>query len=337
MKAVQITEYKSYDEQDFTPIEIPKPECTAGMVLIKSVAASINPIDIKFMSGAIDWVKPNPFTPGYDISGVVEAVGEGVEDVKVGDAVFACNWGSNKNSHLNFHNDENESCIGGTFAEYVLLPSKKVSKKPDGISHEEAAAVSLVGLTAFQCVERLLGEYKEGAYDGKRILVLGGSGAVGYIACQVAKLGGATVYTTCSSRTKDYVESGTKADHLINYSDEKWEAVDAVKDVDAVLDTTGEEGAFSKAKTILKSDGKFATIASFDVGFDPSGHPPLSFASFVTLRNDANHQDLLADLLVAKKLNLSVEETFPFSKDGVTKAFSKQASGKSMGKNVILF
>ena len=235
MKAVQITEYKSYEEQDLTPIEVSKPECTPGMVLIKSVAASINPIDINFMPGVIDWVKPNPFTPGYDISGVVESVGEGVEDVKVGDAVFACNWGSNKESHLNFHSDENDSCIGGAFAEYVLLPANKVSKKPESISHAEAAAVSLVGLTAFQCIEKLLGEYKEGAYLGKRILVLGGSGAVGYIACQVAKLGGATVYTTCSSRTKDYVEKGTNADHLINYRDENWESVEALKDVDATL------------------------------------------------------------------------------------------------------
>jgi len=336
MKAIQITEYKPYNEQDFTPKDIPIPDCGPEMVLIKTKAASINPIDCKFMTGEIDWVKPNPLTPGYDISGIVEAVGSDVTSIKVGDEVFACNWGSNKETHLNFHSDKYMP-IASTFAEYAVLPACKVSKKPEGISHAEAAAISLVGLTAFQCIEMLLGEYKDStSYENKRILILGGSGAVGYIACQIAKLGGATVYTTCSKRTEEYVKS-TGAD-LINYREEAWETrLDLLKDVDAVFDTMGEENAFTKAQKVLKANGRYATIAAFDIGFDPNGHPPLTFASFMTLRNDVKHQDLLANLLLGKKLKLNIEETFSFTKDGVGKIFEKQASGKSMGKNVILF
>eukprot|EP00656_Telonema_subtile_P022375 TRINITY_DN234_c0_g1_i1.p1 TRINITY_DN234_c0_g1~~TRINITY_DN234_c0_g1_i1.p1 ORF type:complete len:357 (+),score=106.47 TRINITY_DN234_c0_g1_i1:132-1202(+) len=334
MKAVVVTEYKAHTEQDFTPKEVPRPDCAPGMVLVRNKAASINPIDYKVVGGHLadaGWPQPNPLTPGYDLAGTVEAIGDTVDGVGVGDDVFACNWGSAKGTHMNNHADEGQP-IAGALAEYVLIPAAKLSTKPAGVSFEEASAVALVGLTAMQALETLIGP----DYNGKKVLVLGGAGAVGYVACQLAKLGGATVFTTASERTMEYVK-GTGADVLINYREEKWEEQELLRGVDGVFDTTGEEGGFAKAKTILKEDGAFVTIASFDAGFDPAAHAPLRFASFQCLTNDVAQQDKLAGMLADKSLKINVESTFAFSKEGIDAAFAAQAGGKSMGKNVVVF
>merc|ERR1719410_2116227 len=134
------------------------------MVLVKVKAASINPIDYKIIAGYLadmGWPFPTPFTPGYDFSGTIHEVGEDVKDFSVGDDVFACNWGSNKDTHLNSHADEGLP-IAGAFAEYCLIPESKISKKPEAVSHEEAAAIALVGLTALQSVNTAL----NGSYMG---------------------------------------------------------------------------------------------------------------------------------------------------------------------------
>lgn len=330
--AVQVLEYKDHKEQDLTPVEVPMPVCGDDMVLIKTCAAAINPVDYKIITGKISsWPNPIPLTPGYDVSGIVQQVGANVEGFAVGDEVFAANWGSNKETHLNNHADEGMP-LAGAFAEFVALPAFKVSKKPSGVTHSQAAGVALVGQTAHQALKRLLGD----DYSGKRILILGGAGAVGFVACQLAKQGGATVYTTCSTRTEEYVQR-TGADGLINYREVDWASSDLVKNVDAVFDTTGEADSFVKAKTILKDNGAFVSIASFDVGTDPSAHAPLRFASFMILRNDREDQDLLASMIAAGSLEVSVNRTFPFTRDGITDMFNVTAEGKSMGKNILLF
>lgn len=331
-RAVVLTEYKDFKEQDFTPKEIPTPTCGDDMVLVKTAVAAINPVDYKIVNGHISsWPNPVPLTPGYDVSGVVVKVGANVEGFAVGDEVFACNWGSNKETHLNNHADEGLP-VAGALSEYVALPAFKWSKKPEAVSHEEAAGVALVGLTAHQAVQRLLGN----DYAGKRILVLGGAGAVGYMACQLAKHGGATVYTTASSRTTQFVQL-TGADKIVNYREVDWSEEEDLNQVDAVFDTTGEKDSFPKAKKILKEDGAFISIANFEVGFDPSAHSPLKFASAMLLRNDVSDQDLLASMIAAKTLSVPVNKRFEFTGDSIMEAFKTQNEGKSMGKNVVVF
>merc|ERR1712227_488184 len=214
----------------------------------------------------------------------------------------------------------------GGLAQYAVLPASKLSKKPDGISHEQAAAVALVGSTAHQALDNL------GVTKGSKVLILGGAGAVGTVACQLAKLRGAWVATTCSPRTKDYVIAKSNPDLIVDYTSQKWdEDVPELKGIDAVFEAGADDG-FERAKKIVKEGGSFAAIATFDAGFVPTAHQP----AFTCLKNDAKQQDELAQLMADKKLTLGVEETFPFTSEGVQASFAKQKGGKSKGKNVIV-
>ena len=265
------------------------------------------------------WGMPLPFTMGYDLAGVVEEVGNEVKSFSKGDNVFAVQWGKGK------HDEENLPC-GGSFAQYVLVPASRLSKIPEGVSHSVAAGSALVGTTAYQ----MLDAAKIG--EGSHILVLGGSSAVGHVVIQLAKVRGAKVSTTCSSRTLDFVKQ-FNPDEVINYTQEKWE--EKVSGLDAVLDTVGEKDGFARSKGIVKDGGSFVTIASFDAGFDPSAHPPFSFASFLCLSNDSAVQDKLASLIVEKKLTISLDKEFEFTSEGVHEMLKYLHAGKSCGKNIL--
>lgn len=309
--------------------QIAVPEVGPGLVRIATKAVSLNPIDYMVMEteggmSSAGWSMDFPFVPGYDISGVVDAVGDDVSDFQKGDAVFAVNWGEHK------HDDESKLTAGG-LAQYVVLPASKLSKKPEGISHEQAAAVALVGSTAHQALDNL------GVTKGSKVLILGGAGAVGTVACQLAKLRGAWVATTCSPRTKDYVIAKSNPDLIVDYTSQKWdEDVPELKGIDAIFEAVADDG-FERAKKIVKEGGSFAAIATFDAGFDPTAHQPaFKWAAFMVLKNDPKQQDELVQLMADKKLTLDVEETFPFTSEGVQAAFAKQKGGKSKGKNVIV-
>ena len=182
--------------------------------------------------------------------------------------VFGVNWG--KGSH-----HEGSHPIAGAFAEYIVVPAARVSKMPN-ISYNQAAAISLVGLTASQSLDVLdIGQ------TSKRVLILGGAGAVGMVAVGLAKLRGAWVATTCSDRTIEEVKK-LGADKIINYREKKWWEDEELKNIDAIFDTVGEDDTFKHAQTILKKDGYFTSIASFEVGVDPAAHAPLKFARYAT-------------------------------------------------------
>lgn len=317
--------------EELKGVQVPVPDVGSGMVRIKVKAAALNPIDWKVMeteggmSGA-GWSMNFPYTPGYDISGVVDQVGDDVVGFVPGDEVFAVNWGKGK------HDDETNVVAGG-LAEYALVPFAKLSRKPAGISHEQAAAIALVGLTARQGLDNL------GVKQGSKVLILGGSSAVGVVALQLAKARGAWVATTCSPRTKDYVVETGKPDLVIDYTASKWDESSDLVGIDALFDTVGEPDGFPRAKAgkIVREGGSFLSIAAFDAGFDPSAHPGFRFASFYCLSNDVAHQYEIAQMLADNKIQLPIEETFPFTHDGVQAAFTKQKSGKSKGKNVVKF
>lgn len=328
MQAAQYSDNSS-DLSTLRIVEAPKPVPRAGEALVKVKAAAVNPIDSKVMQGHLKgagWAMPLPFTMGYDFAGTIEAVGEGVEGFASGEDVFAVNWGAHK------HDAEGEP-VGGAFAEFISIPVKKLSKKPAGLSFELAAAVALVGTTAhqilFDCAR---------VESGSKVLILGGSSAVGSIAIQLAKARGAWVATTCSSRTLDYT-SQFGADKVINYREHKWEEDESLRDLDAVIDTVGEEGGFGKAQSngVMKSTGSFVSIASFDAGFDPSAHAPLKFAAFYCLANSPSVQDELAKMLISGSLKLNIDKEFDFTEEGVRESIKYQNSGASCGKNVLRF
>mmetsp|Transcript_15431 Transcript_15431/g.37975 ORF Transcript_15431/g.37975 Transcript_15431/m.37975 type:complete len:339 (-) Transcript_15431:171-1187(-) len=337
MKAVVVKEYKEWKALNLEPVDAEKPTPGLDQVLIKAKAAALNPIDWKVIGGHLKgagWAQPAPFVPGYDVAGVVEAVGKDVKDFKVGDEVFAVNWSLDVGQQMGQHGDnageQKKGPIAGTFAEFCVLPANKVSKKPSKVSFEEAAGVALVGTTAFQSLKTL------GVGKDTKVLILGGASAVGYLACQLAKSMGAYVATTASSRTMDYVKN-LGVDKIINYREEKWEESSDLKNIDAVLDTVGEENAFERAKKIVKEGGSFVSIARGDVGYVPTAHKGFKYASFYCLKNNVKDQDTLVNMIADGKLKVNVEKKFPFTKQGVTDAFNAQTSGKSMGKNVIVF
>ena len=218
--------------------DLPDPVAGPGEVVVDVHAATVNAADWKFRAG--EYARHSnvtfPQIPGRDFSGVVSAVGDGA-DLKVGDAVFGV-LGAGKE---------------GTYCEKVAIPAALVAKKPDGLSHINAAALALTGLTAINSVEDTLKLQR-----GETILIQGGAGGVAGFAIQFAKYLGAKVITTCSAANVDYVRS-LGADQVIDYNAENFTR--AVSGCDAVFDTVGGDVA-QQSFAVLKPGGRAAFIAS---------------------------------------------------------------------------
>src|SRR6476660_8947285 len=193
--------------------DMPDPVAGPGQVVVDIVAASVNGADWKVRDGKSGQLSRFPYILGRDFSGVVSAVGTGVTDLRVGDDVFAvCDVGQE-----------------GAYAEKIAIKAAIVAKKPNSLSHLEAAALALAGLTAICTVEDTL-KLKA----GETILIQGGAGGVAAFAIQLAKHLGARVITTASASNHEYLRT-IGADEIIDYN-----AVDFTKVVtgcDAVFDT----------------------------------------------------------------------------------------------------
>jgi len=216
--------------------DLPDPVAAADEVIVDVVAASINAADWKVRSGQYSEAK-FPLVLGRDFSGVIAAKDAAVEDLKVGDAVFGVL----------------EAGREGAYAEKLAIKGAIVARKPDTLSHVDAAALALAGITAISALEATL-QLKH----GETILIQGGAGGVAGFAIQLAKHIGARVITTASKANLDYVR-GLGADEVIDYN-----AVDftrAVSGCDAVFDTVGGEVA-QKSFAVLKPGGRAAFIAS---------------------------------------------------------------------------
>jgi NADPH:quinone reductase-like Zn-dependent oxidoreductase len=217
----------------------PDPIVAEGEVIVDVAAASVNAADWKFRSG--DYARHSqssfPLIPGRDFSGVVGALGAGVSDLKVGDAVFGVLDAGRE----------------GTYCEKIAIRAAIVGKKPASLSHVNAAALALTGLTAINSVADVL-QLKR----GETILIQGGAGGVAGFAIQFAKHLGARVITTTSAGNRDYVKS-LGADEIIDYNAQDFTKV--VKDCDAVFDTVGGDVA-QKSFAVLRPGGRAAFIAS---------------------------------------------------------------------------
>jgi NADPH:quinone reductase-like Zn-dependent oxidoreductase len=218
--------------------DLPDPVAGPGELIVDVHAATVNAADWKFRAGeyARHANVKFPQIPGRDFSGVVSAVGDGA-DLKIGDAVFGV-LGAGKE---------------GTYCEKVAIPAGLVAKKPDGLSHINAAALALTGLTAINSLEDTL-KLKR----GETILIQGGAGGVAGFAIEFAKHLGARVITTCSAANVDYVRS-LGADEVIDYNAQNFTRV--VSGCDAVFDTVGGDVA-KQSFAVLKPGGRAAFIAS---------------------------------------------------------------------------
>jgi NADPH:quinone reductase-like Zn-dependent oxidoreductase len=235
MKAVYIGRHGGPEELKYG--DLPDPIAKPGEVVVDVHAASVNGADWKVRTGESYPQTKFPYVLGRDFSGLVSAVGEGVGDFKVGDPVFAvCDVGQE-----------------GAYAEKIAIKAAIVARKPAGITHEQAAAVALAGLTALVGVEDTLK-----LRAGEKILIQGGAGGVASIAIQLAKHIGARVVTTASAGNHDYVRS-IGADEIIDYNTQDFTKV--VSGCDAVFDTVGGE-VTQRSFAVLKSGGRAAFIAS---------------------------------------------------------------------------
>jgi NADPH:quinone reductase-like Zn-dependent oxidoreductase len=216
--------------------DLPDPEAESGEVVIDVHAASVNAADWKVRAGQYAQAT-FPLILGRDFSGVISTVGAGVADLKRGDAVFGvC-----------------ESGQEGAYAEKIAVKAPIVAKKPDSLSHVNAAALALTGLTALSAIEDTLR-----LKPGETILIQGGAGGVAGFAIQLAKHIGARVITTASAANHDYVR-GLGADEIIDYKATDFTRV--VTDCDAVFDTVGGDVA-QRSFAALKPGGRAAFIAS---------------------------------------------------------------------------
>jgi NADPH:quinone reductase-like Zn-dependent oxidoreductase len=226
--------------------EAPDPVAGPGEVVVDIRAASINAADYKVRLGGGGYSNLKlPHILGRDFSGVVSAVGPGVTDFKIGDAVFGVT----------------DQGIEGCYAEKLAIKAAIIAKKPDRLGHAEAAAMGLTSLTALWAVEDTA-KLKA----GETILIQGGAGGVAGFGIQLAKHLGATVITTASARNHDYVKS-LGADRAIDYNAQDF--TKAAGDCDVVFDTVGGEVQV-RSYDVLKPGGRLVWIAAAPAGFQPS-------------------------------------------------------------------
>lgn len=243
MRAMAIREFGGPDKLE--AVELPTPAIEDDQVLVKVKAAGVNPVDWKARGGYLKdrlqhvW----PVVPGWELSGVVEEVGDGVDDVSEGDEIYAFTRG--------------ETYGRGSYAEYMALPAAHVAPKPASLSFTDAAAVPLTALTAYQALHEVLAV---SAHES--ILIQGAAGGVGGWAVQLAKLHEAYVMGTASEDNHGYVrEFG--ADVVIDYRRKRFEEVVQVLHPDGiccVFDTVGDEVTDRSAK-LLPPGGRLCSIA----------------------------------------------------------------------------
>lgn len=223
------------------PLDVEKPRPMPGEVRVKVQAVGLNPVDYKLAaSGLPNWRYPHIL--GLDVAGVIDAVGEGVEDWQEGDPVY-------------YHGDMTKP---GGFSQYTTITARTLAWLPDGYSFTEAAALPCAGFTAYQALHRKLR-----VQAGRTLLVLGGAGGVGGFAVQLGRQAGLRVIGTCSSHNAKYVKD-LGAEDVIDYqSTDVWQSVKkltAGRGVDYVLDTVSSQNATNALQT-LRFNGSIACVA----------------------------------------------------------------------------
>lgn len=329
MKAAQINHYK---QTTLTITDAPLPVVGAHDVLVKIIAASINPIDLKIMAGGIrPLLKYHmPLTLGNDFSGVITGVGAQVTAFKVGDEVY----GRAPKDRI------------GTFAEFIAIDHTAIAFKPQNLTFTEAAAIPLVGLTSYQALHDIMQ-----LQPGQKVFIPGGSGGIGSLAIPLAKHFGAFVATTTSPQHFDLVRS-LGADKIIDYHQQNF--ADVLTDYDAVLDTRGGQDLQAAFK-IIKPGGHVVSIAGLpNARFGKSyGSPvwkqwlfalatrPLSRLEkqthatydFLFMHPSGQQLTILSELLAQGTLRPIIDRVMPL--DQINDALQYSHSGHATGKIVI--
>ncbi len=311
MKAVVFDRYGDVEVLQYREVE--QPIAKPDQLLIQVRASSINPVDWKIRQGHLQLLTGFNFPRivGSDISGVVVEVGREVTKFKPGDQVY---------TFLN-------PITGGACAQYCVVSESAASIKPQNITHAEAAAVPIAGLTALQAL-RDLGDIQA----GKKVLINGASGGVGIFAVQIAKAMNAEVTGVCSAKNSDFVKN-LGADFVLDYAE-----IDFTKQTqkyDIILDAVGKK-TFAECENVLQTEGVYiSTLPSFD------NLAPMFLSLFVSGKKaklivaNANNSDLgsLRELIESGKVDPIVDRTY--SLEQVAAAHTYSETGRAIGKIAI--
>jgi NADPH:quinone reductase-like Zn-dependent oxidoreductase len=304
MKAVTAPHYGDPDILEFTETDDPKVGPDA--VLVRVRAAGVNPVDWKVVAGYLDPIMYAhfPLIPGWDAAGVVEAVGLDATEFSVGDEVFGY-----------VRKDESQH---GTYAELLAAPVRTLAHKPASLSWEQAAAVPLAGLTAYQTLSRV------GVTAGDTVLVHAAAGGVGSFAVQIAVAWGARVIGTASERNHDFVRS--LGGEPVSYGDG---LVDRVRElapdgVTAAVDLIGG-GAAQLSQQLVTDPSRVASVVDASVKDSGGAH--------VWVRPSTEDLTALGRLIEDGKLTVHVARALPLEK--AAEAFRLSQSGRTRGKIVL--
>lgn len=326
MKAMVIKAYG--EDARFEAVEVAMPEVKAGHVRVKIAASSVNTVDtmIRKMGRDLPLSPDTPAILGMDFSGTVDAVGEGVEDYAVGDEVYGCAGGL--------------ADLPGTLAEFIVADSRLIAQKPENLSMREAAALPLVGITAFE------GLVRAGIKPGRKVLVHGGSGGVGHVAVQLAKHFGADVYST-GGGDKQLALIQKLGAAAINYKTEAVEDYVAKytggSGFDIVFDSVGGANLINSFNAAALNGQVATTVSLCELDLTVAHFKGLSlhvvFMLIPMLHNfkREEHAEILRSLArIAESGELKpVLDENRYSLEDAGQAYARLESGQGMGKVVI--
>jgi NADPH:quinone reductase-like Zn-dependent oxidoreductase len=301
MKAVRIHEFGGPEVLKYEDIPVPKPD--QGEIRIKVIAAGVNPVDWKIRRGFIKL--PLPMTMGFDVSGIVDAIGPKVDKFHLGDQIFA-----------------KASPSHGGYAEYTVVNDSQAALKPKSMGFIEAAAIPTAGLTAWQMLFDIAG-----LKSGQTVLIHGAAGGVGSFALQFAKWKGAYAIGTASSVNIEFLKS-LGADEVIDHKAQRFE--DIVHDVDVVIDTVGGD-TFDRSWGVLKPGGFLVTTVA-DV---QEGAAEAHRVRAIRISHQANGNELaqIAKIIDEKLIKPVVTMVLPLSE--ARKAQELSESQHTRGKIVL--
>ncbi len=296
-------------------VDTPRPRLLPTEVLVRVVSAGVNPVDVKTRAGGgmASVLGEPPFILGWDVSGVIEQVGFGVHTLNVGDEVYGMPWFPRAAS---------------AYAEYVTAPARQFALKPATVSHDQAAAVPLAGLTAWQALADAAN-----VQAGQRVLIHAAAGGVGHFAVQFAKHLGAHVIGTARTAKHEWLRT-LGADELIDYTTTRFE--DVAHDVDVVIDLIGDEQDNTSTRSLdtLRANGQLVAV--------PSGVSPRLLAlaqsrgllaSAYLVEPDGAGLTRIARLIDEKEVRVEVEDVLPLEQAAT--AHHRIAEGRTRGKLVL--
>lgn len=306
----------SYGAPDVLQVaEVAPPAIKPDQLLVRVFASSVNPIEWKMRKGLLKLLTGSdfPIILGFDVSGEVMATGNRVTRFKSGDLVYA----------------RMDQLTGGAYAQYAAISEKAAALKPTNMTHEQAAAVPLAGMTALQALR------DEGQFQaGQKVLINGASGGVGTYAVQIAKgLGAGEVTGVCSDKNSELVKR-LGADRVIDYAQADFTHGNTQYDI--VFDVVGDR-SLSECKSVLRPQGIYVTTQPYPGNYLKSflsAFLPGQKYKVILLKSRRKDLEYLTQQIEAEKIESVIDQTY--SLEQIAKAHTHGETERTIGKNVIL-